>query len=151
MKKLIYKNGIIYNCKHFPFWNYDAIMFFWFIFTKESPDEFDKVELYHEQIHQMQYKDCIGFGGFVAIALLFVLLATGCCSYWLFMLALIPFTIYYILYLINFFILLIRYRNWNKAYRNICFERQAYQLQHEGNIVCQQRTPYISFSWLKYI
>lgn len=151
MSKLKYKDGIIYNTKYILPPNYKAIMFFWFIFTKESPEEFDKIEIYHEQIHQMQYKDCIGFGGFMAIALLFILLAIGCHSYWLFTLALIPFTIYYILYLINFFILLIKYRSWNKAYRNICFERQAYQLQHEGNIVCQQRTPYVSFSWLKYI
>lgn len=151
MSKLKYKDGIIYNTKYILLPNYKAIMFFWFIFTKESPEEFDKIEIHHEQIHQMQYKDCIGLGGFATIALLFILLAIGCCSYWLFMLVLIPFTIYYILYLINFFILLVRYRNWNKAYRNICFERQAYQLQHEGNIVCQQRTPYVSFSWLKYI
>lgn len=149
--RLKYKDGIIYNCKHFPFGGYKAIMFFWFIFTKESPEEFDKIEIYHEQIHQVQYKDCIGIGFCLAIITMFIMFALGIQSLWMITLALIPILFYYILYGLNFIFLLIRYINWHKAYRNICFEKQAYALEHEGAIICQQRTPYKSLSWLKFL
>ena len=33
---------------------------------------------------------------------------------------------FYILYLLEWLFRLIQYRNWNKAYRNISFEREAY-------------------------
>lgn len=33
---------------------------------------------------------------------------------------------FYILYILEFIFRLIQYRNWNKAYRNISFEREAY-------------------------
>ena len=151
MSKLKYKDGIIYNTKCILLPNYKAIMLFWFIFTKESPEEFDKIEIYHEQIHQMQYKDCIGIGFYLAIIIMFTMFALGIQSLWMIMLVLIPFVIYYVLYGLNFLALLIRYMNWGKAYKNICFEKQAYALEDEGVIVCQQRTPYVSLSWLKYL
>ena len=151
MSKLKYKDGIIYNTKCILLPNYKAIMLFWFIFTKESPEEFDKIEIYHEQIHQMQYKDCIGIGFYLAIIIMFTMFALGIQSLWMIMLVLIPFVLYYVLYGLNFLALLIRYMNWGKAYKNICFEKQAYALEDEGVIVCQQRTPYVSLSWLKYL
>lgn len=151
MSKLKYKDGIIYNTKYILLPNYKAIMFFWFIFTKESPEEFDKIEIYHEQIHQMQYKDCIGIGFYLAIIIMFTMFALGIQSLWMIMLALIPLVLYYVLYGLIFLALLIRYMNWDKAYKNICFEKQAYALEDEGVIVCQQRTPYVSLSWLKYL
>lgn len=151
MSKLKYKDGIIYNTKYILLPNYKAIMFFWFIFTKESPEEFDKIEIYHEQIHQMQYKDCIGIGFYLAIIIMFTMFALGVHSLWMLMLALMPFVLYYVLYGLNFLALLIRYMNWHKAYKNICFEKQAYALEHEGVIICQQITPYVSLSWLKYL
>lgn len=151
MSKLKYKDGIIYNTKYILLPNYKAIMFFWFIFTKESSEEFDKIEIYHEQIHQMQYKDCIGIGFYLAIIIMFTMFALGIQSLWMILLALIPFVLYYVLYGLNFLALLIRYMNWDKAYKNICFEKQAYTLENEGVIVCQQRTPYVSLSWLKYL
>lgn len=151
MSKLKYKDGIIYNTKYILLPNYKAIMFFWFIFTKESSEEFDKIEIYHEQIHQMQYKDCVGIGFYLAIIIMFTMFALGIQSLWMIMLSLIPFVLYYVLYGLNFLALLIRYMNWGKAYKNICFEKQAYALEVEGVIVCQQRTPYVSLSWLKYL
>lgn len=146
MSKLKYKDGIIYNTKYILLPNYKAIMFFWFIFTKESPEEFDKIEIYHEQIHQMQYKDCIGIGFYLAIIIMFTMFALGIQLLWMILLALIPFVLYYVLYGLNFLALLIRYMNWDKAYKNICFEKQAYALENEGVIVCQQRTLYVSLS-----
>lgn len=59
-------------------------------------------------------------------------------------LLIIPF---YILYLLNYLINLLKYRNHDKAYFNIAFEREAYR--HEGD------PKYLSkralWSWIKYI
>lgn len=54
---------------------------------------------------------------------------------------------FYILYVFEWLILLILYRNWNKAYRNISFEREAYANGHNLNYL-NNRKPY---SFLKYI
>lgn len=37
--------------------------------------------------------------------------------------------LFYMWYFLDFLIKLIRYRNWDKAYRNIIFEREAYNNQ----------------------
>ena len=41
------------------------------------------------------------------------------------------FIFFYLIYLLEFLFNLIRYRNWDKAYRNISFEREAYDQQGE--------------------
>lgn len=38
---------------------------------------------------------------------------------------------FYLIYLLHYFFLLLRFRNHEKAYRNIVFEREAYT--HEGD------------------
>lgn len=59
-------------------------------------------------------------------------------------LLLLPF---YALYLLNYCINLVKYRNHQKAYLNICFEREAYK--HEGNeIYLSKRKP---FAWIHYL
>lgn len=40
---------------------------------------------------------------------------------------------FYIWYILEFIFRLIQYRNWNKAYRNISFEREAYD--NEDNFI----------------
>lgn len=40
---------------------------------------------------------------------------------------------FYILYLINYLINLLRYKNHDKAYLNIVFEREAYRNEHDIN------------------
>ena len=59
-------------------------------------------------------------------------------------LLLLPF---YLLYLLNYLINLIRYKNHYLAYFNIVFEKEAY--------ACEQNPDYLAhrklFSWLKYI
>ncbi len=54
---------------------------------------------------------------------------------------------FYILYLIEWFIRLLHYRNGHKAYRNISFEREAYANGHNLNYL-NSRKP---FSWTRYL
>jgi hypothetical protein len=39
---------------------------------------------------------------------------------------------FYLIYLLEFIVLLVRYRNWDKAYRSISFEREAYQHENDA-------------------
>lgn len=59
-------------------------------------------------------------------------------------LLIIPF---FILYLMEFLVRLIQYRNWDLAYRNISFEREAYANEKEFGYL-KQRT---FWRFLKYI
>lgn len=59
-------------------------------------------------------------------------------------LLIIPF---YLWYGIEFFIRLVYYKNCNKAYRNILFEREAYAKQHNLKYLQQRRF----WSFLKYL
>jgi len=54
---------------------------------------------------------------------------------------------FYVFYLIELFIRLIQYKNWSLAYKNISFEREAYQ--NEQDISYLKRRPFWQF--LKYI
>lgn len=53
---------------------------------------------------------------------------------------------FYVLYLIEWLIKLIRYRNNYKAYRNISFEKEAYINQYNLNYQKERR----KFTFLKY-
>ena len=55
-------------------------------------------------------------------------------------LLIIPF---YVWYLIEFLIRLLQYKNWNVAYRNISFEREAYQ--NEKNLHYLQQRSFFGF------
>jgi hypothetical protein len=50
-------------------------------------------------------------------------------------LLIIPFFVFYTL---EFFMRLIQYRNWNLAYRNISFEREAYRNEKDLNYIKQR-------------
>lgn len=54
---------------------------------------------------------------------------------------------FYILYVLNYTINLFIYRSHYKAYRNICFEREAYQNDKDLNYLTNRK----SWSWLKYL
>lgn len=51
-------------------------------------------------------------------------------------------------YLIEFIVLLFKYCNWNKAYRNISFEKEAYSQQATPDYL-KNRKHYSFFSYLK--
>ncbi len=54
---------------------------------------------------------------------------------------------FYIIYLIEWIILLCRYANWNKAYENISFEKEAYKNGKNLNYL-NIRKPFAQ--WRKY-
>lgn len=49
------------------------------------------------------------------------------------------FVLFYLVYLFNFLINLIRYRNWKKAYREIIFEREAYSNESDFEYLHKRR------------
>lgn len=53
----------------------------------------------------------------------------------------LPFFIWYVL---EFLIRIMRYRNWDKAYRNICFEREAYANESDPSYLQQRK-------WWKFL
>lgn len=54
---------------------------------------------------------------------------------------------FYILYFIEWLVRLVEYRNWDCAYRNISFEREAYAHGHDMTYLKQRRR----YSFLHYI
>lgn len=145
-----YKDGTFYETKLIPFPGYKAIMLFGFVFTKDSETEWDVIERRHENTHKNQYRDLFCAGLFVDIVLLFLLLALDFVTWNLLWLLVIPVFLFYAWYGINFLKQLIHYKNWHDAYRNVIFERQAYAVEDEALLPCEQRTKYTSFSFLKY-
>jgi hypothetical protein len=59
-------------------------------------------------------------------------------------LLIIPF---YILYLINYLVNLIRFRDHSKAYFNICFEKEAYANDKNISYLRHRRL----YSWIKFL
>ncbi|KQB99233.1 hypothetical protein [Pedobacter sp. Hv1] len=51
---------------------------------------------------------------------------------------------FYVFYLLNYFINLLRYRNHDRAYFNISFEREAYHYEADLNYLSERK-------WLKWI
>ena len=117
MKKLIY-NKII------PFKGFVAMNLFGLIFVREekrkqieSNPNIKAVLLNHELVHTTQYKELL-------------------------------FVFFLLLYLLNYVINIFVYRfNLKKAYRNICFEREAYSNQCNNDYLKQR----CLFSWFKYV
>jgi hypothetical protein len=54
---------------------------------------------------------------------------------------------FYVIYLTEFLVRLIFYRNWNLAYKNISFEREAYRNESNFQYIKQRRF----WHFLKYI
>ena len=54
---------------------------------------------------------------------------------------------FYILYLINYLVGLVKYKNSNQAYMNICFEKEAYQ--NDQNLDYLKKRDFWAF--MKYI
>lgn len=55
--------------------------------------------------------------------------------------------LFLILYIIEFIIKLCIYRNWNKAYRNISFELEAYTNQNNIEYIKTRK----NYNWIKYL
>lgn len=49
------------------------------------------------------------------------------------------FVVFFLLYLAEFMVLLVRYRKWHTAYRHISFEQEAYAHQQEPDYLARRR------------
>lgn len=54
---------------------------------------------------------------------------------------------FFLWYGVEFLIRLIQYRNWDKAYRNISFEREAYSNQDDAGYLKGRK----HYAWMRYI
>lgn len=59
-------------------------------------------------------------------------------------LLIIPF---YVLYILNYLINLLRYKNHHQSYLNICFEKEAYSNDHDYSYLNHRRL----YSWLRFL
>ncbi|MDR1222608.1 MAG: hypothetical protein LBL07_06980 [Tannerella sp.] len=135
---------VFYNSKiaefFTPLTGFYTIMLFGFVFTEKN--SLSMTVRSHENIHQKQYAECLGAG--LCIAFLCTVIF-NILWIWIF-----PFTGYYILYLIEYLVHLIRLRNGTKAYCAISFEREAYDLMGECSKSPALRRSRKSFGWLNY-
>ena len=53
---------------------------------------------------------------------------------------------FYVLYLLNYLIKLLKYKNHLQAYMNIVFEKEAYQMDHDLDYLAKRKF----WNWLKY-
>lgn len=130
----------IVKCKWFPPSGYKAMALWPFIFVRKGMAwAFDEKTERHETIHCEQQKDML-FLGFVITLILFVI---GC-GWW----SLLALPIFLYWYGIEWLIRLIIYRNATTAYKNLCFEREAYANQ-DNIIYLEDRQPFAHFKYLK--
>ena len=54
---------------------------------------------------------------------------------------------FFLWYLLEFLLRLVQFRNWNKAYRNISFEREAYQNEENPNYLLDRKR----FNFIYYL
>ena len=136
---------VFYNSKvaefFTPFSGFYTIMLFGFVFTEKK--SLSTAVLLHENIHQKQYAECVGIG--LCIAFLCMVLFN---ILWIWIL---PLILYYILYLVEFLVYLVRLRDRRKAYYAISFEREAYDLMGECNKSPSTRRSRKLCGWLYYL
>lgn len=154
MKTVFYESPIAKLFTFIP--NFKTIMLFGLVFTEHK--ELSKTVLTHEKVHQGQYQDCFGAGLALAIISMFTLFAFGIQSLWMFLLLLIPLTLYYIVYGVEYLISFI-YRSFKhkniilaneNSYYASAMEMEAYDLQDEWRKPCSERRIHHSFGWFKY-
>ena len=138
MKKIRYNSWI---ARRFLWEGYDTITLAAWVCTKcKSKEEMPQSTRNHECTHARQWVECMLASGVIIWALV---LFTNISAWW-FCLA---FGMFYILYVLEYLIKLIRYRDFSKAYENISFEREAYGCEHDNNYL--ENGDY--FEWVKYI
>ena len=128
MKIRIVKNDII------PFGGFSAMTFIPWIFCRK---ELKEVNLNHEMIHVRQQVEML-FVGIVLAMVLFLFI-----DWW----SLLFIPIFFWLYIIEWLVRLIIYRDKDEAYRNISFEQEAYDHQAERYYLEVRK----DFAWLRYM
>lgn len=127
---------------------YKTIMLFGAVFTER-----DSISLraeYHEEAHCNQYHTMFCFGMFISLLTIGLCLLFGNAGWWMLWLSLIPIFLYYSWYLIEYLIRLCIYRDHDKAYHNIVFEREAFDLEKYWNKHDVLREESEGFSFLGY-
>ena len=131
-------NGMrIIRNKFIPFSGYKAINLFGILFAKPNA-KLDELTIAHESIHSKQFKEVT-----LSLAIPILLLSFSVSWWWI---LLIPFT-FYILYVIEWFVKFIIYKDSHKAYRNISFERESYANEKDLGYLDNRKR----FAWIKYI
>lgn len=128
--------------------NFATIMLFGAVFTEHS-DLSERTKC-HEATHVEQYQTLFMTGLALAVSIMFTCFAFNVVGWWMLSLITLPVFLYYLWYGIEFLVLLIKYRNRDKAYRMIAFEQEAYTLQDEYQKPCAERKMASSFSFMKY-
>lgn len=123
----IIRNNII------PFPGYKCINLFGVLFARDNA-RIDDVTINHESIHSRQ---------FVELMILFAV-ATIFIRWWL---PLLSSLFFYVWYVVEYLIHLIRFKSTHIAYRRISFEREAYTNQGDVNYLPKRTW----FSFLNYI
>lgn len=124
--------------KFIPFPGYKAINLFGVLFVKNNA-KIDEVTINHEFIHSAQIAEMM------IASVPFALLLWLFTNVWLGLLLVIA--SYYLWYVIEWLVRLIQYRNFDKAYRNISFEREAYANQDDLSYLKNRKR----FDFAKYI
>lgn len=113
--------------------------------TKEKLDDQERIK---QDTHVAQYQDCIGLGFMVSIILAFSLFALDVNSAWLWILAIYPFLLYYIIYGLEWsWFRFVKKQVSSQAKRNIGFERQARWCASTWNEPCEKQHFYGSLDW----
>ena len=107
--------------KHFPFSGYKAMTVWPFVFIRKGMAwAYDEKTDRHEHIHGTQQVEMLIAGILIAI----VLFVVGC-GWW----SLLSLPIFFYWYVVEWLIRWAYYRNRDTAYKNISFEREAYNNQ----------------------
>jgi hypothetical protein len=99
----------------------------------------------HESIHWAQQMEMIVAGAIIAAITVGILLLFGISSWWLLTSLAFLFLFFYLWYVIEWFIRI--FINGSKAYKSLCFEREAYQNDDNLDYLKTRKR----FSFLKYI
>lgn len=132
------KTKVVFN-DVIPFSGFMAMTIWPYIFVRNSAAKrYNVVASNHEHIHAEQQKEML-LVGIVLAAIGFIFIGL-----WALLFVPVFFWWYGLEYLIRF---LFRYWNTNKAYRNICFEREAYAYENDLDYLRRRK----HFAWIAFI
>lgn len=131
------KTKVVFN-DVIPFSGFMAMTIWPYIFVRNSAAKrYNVVASNHEHIHAEQQKEMLLVG--------IVLAAIGFIFIGLWALLFVP--VFFWWYGLEYLIRLIAYWSTNKAYRNICFEREAYAYENDLDYLRRRK----HFAWIAFI
>ena len=124
--------------KYIPFKGFRAINLFGILFVRGNA-KIDEVTLNHEAIHSIQIKEVmLAFAPIALCILIFI-------NFWLGLV--VGVGSYYILYVLEWIVKWIIYKDTHLAYRNTSHEREAYSNEKDFEYLGDRKL----FAWIKYI